>query len=657
MNFQLIKIDTLPSSPDFWVVLSLFLVFMPHFQRFPIWISTTILFLFIWRISAIDNKKILPGKWLLAIIAISSCTAIAFYYGTILGKTAGTAFLSILLAIKLLESRNKRDYMLLIGISFFIIITNFLFSQTIPTVIYMFITVIILVMSMISIDLDNLTISLKKKLKISATLTFQALPLMLILFVLFPRIPGPLWELPNDSKSARSGLSDSMSPGNISQLIQSNDVAFRVKFKNKIPPQNKLYWRAMVFWYFDGRTWGQGKPNLTPSPIIEGSNKTTEYMVTLEPHDQQYLFALDMPASVPENSTYNANFLLRSKNKIESLYQYNASSYLSYRIQNKLSIWEASAGLKIPPISNPKTTSMAKEWKRKFSNPVDIVNHALDYFNKNEFIYTLRPPLTPGFNSVDQFLFETRKGFCEHYSSSFTLLMRAAGIPARVVIGYQGGEINPINQYLTVRQSDAHAWSEVWLQNKGWVRVDPTFAIAPERIEKDLNSALSSNDYRPFHMHLDNSAFKNLMLYWDAVDNSWKQWVIGYDSTRQNELLSSIFNKKMSFYDIIIALISILFITTLIITFYLLKSKPKVDMDPVQKIYAQFCSKLSKKGLTRKSYEGPVDFSLRATKSFPKNKASIELITQIYINFRFKSKHNDKLSIKMKQMVKSLKFE
>jgi len=656
MIFQTGQLKTLSLSPSFWVVLSLFLVITPHFQRFPLWISLTIISLFLWHLVTVKHKKYLPNKFLLTIITISISAATIFYYGTILGKTAGTAFLSILLAVKLLESRSKRDYMLLTGISFFIITTNFLFSQTILTVIYMFITVIILVMSMISIDLDDLTITLKQKIKISATLVFQALPMMLILFVLFPRIPGPLWELPDDSKSARSGLSNTMSPGNISQLIQSNDVAFRVKFKDKLPPQNKLYWRAMVLWNFDGRNWEQGKQNFNATPTIEGSKQVVEYTITLEPHDKKYLFALDMPINSPENSEYNADFLLRSKNKIESLYQYSLSSVLNYRIQKKLSAWEINTGLKIPETGNPETIAMAKEWKIKFNSPQLVVNHALKYFNKNKFSYTLRPPLTPGYNSIDQFLFKTKKGFCEHYASSFAFLMRAAGIPSRIVIGYQGGELNPVNQYLTVKQSDAHAWTEVWLKNKGWVRIDPTASIAPERVEKNLNSALSQNDYRPFYMYLDNGPFKKLILYWDAIDNSWKQWVVGYNSKLQHEFLSSIFNTDMNLSDIAIAMVIMMFFSGMIITFYLLKSTPKISVDPLQKIYNQFCSKLSKNGLTRNVYEGPVDFSLRAARFFPEQKNSIELITKIYINLKFKSKHNNKLVEKMKQMVRTLKF-
>lgn len=657
MMFHSKKIKDITSSPPFWVALSLLFVLIPHFARLPIWMTVFIVFFLLWRLAGIVNSRLLPNKWLLVAITLSTSAATIFHFGTILGKTAGTAFLSILLAIKLLESHNKRDYMLLLGISFFIIVTNFLFSQSIPTVIYMLITVVILVMSMISIDLDTLEIDLKHKFRFSLRLVLQALPLMLIMFVLFPRIPGPLWQLPDDSETTRTGLSDSMSPGNITQLIQSNEVAFRVKFDNQPPAQNKLYWRAMVLWQFDGRTWKQGETNLNPNPVLEGISELIEYTVTLEPHDKQYLFAMDMPAQSPENSIYNADFLLRSDKKISSIHQYKMSSYLNYRIENTLSKWERDAGLKLPNINNTESIAMAKKWKQDLQDPVSIVNHALNYFNKNNFSYSLQPPATPGFNPVDSFLFETQKGFCEHYASSFTLLMRAAGIPARVILGYQGGNINPINQYLTVRQSNAHAWSEIWLKNRGWVRVDPTSAIAPERIEQNLDSALNTDEYRPLYMHLANSPLKKLINYWDAIDNGWNQWVIGYDAKSQYKLLSSIFNKKVNFYDIVKILIVSLLAMTLIISIYIFKSTSRTIIDPVEKIYQDFCKKLSRKGLKRNIYEGPADFTSRAMEAFPDQKDKISLITRIYISLRYKSMQSDRYLTRMKKMVKSLKLK
>lgn len=655
MFIQLEKYKQFTSAAAFWVTLSLLAALIPHFQRLPIWMIIVVMAAFSWRLYGIKNTQSLPNKWLLFLLSVFILIATISHFGTILGKTAGTAFLSVLLSIKLLESHNKRDYMLLIGLSFFIISTNFLFSQSIPTVTYLFFSVFIITISMLSINIENLQMKLMDRVTIAGRLILQALPLMLILFFLFPRIPGPLWKLPGDTATAHSGLSDSMSPGNISQLIQSSDVAFRVEFKENIPPQNKLYWRAMVFWKFDGRTWSKEEPNTTPTLSIDSIKQASEYTITAEPHEKRFLFTLDMPVYLPDDVLFNTDFLLLSTHKIDSLYQYTVTSFLDYRIQNTLPSWESSAGLKLPSLTNPKTVALGKKWKSTLQSPAVIIKKALNHFNKNLFIYTLKPPLTSSTNPVDEFLFETRKGFCEHYASSFTLLMRAAGIPARVVIGYQGGEINPINNFLTVRQSDAHAWTEVWLKDQGWVRVDPTSAVAPERIEGNLNSALNSGEYRPFHMYLSNGPLKQLNFYWDAIDNSWKQWIIAYDSELQHQILSTIFNKKMSFYDVAIVLLIVLFSATAIITLYILRSTFKTSINPVQKIYNTFCNKLSKKGLTRGISEGPMDFCIRAIEKFPEQKEAIELITKLYINIKFKSKTDDRLLKKLKQKVGSLR--
>ncbi|MCW9012758.1 MAG: DUF3488 and transglutaminase-like domain-containing protein [Gammaproteobacteria bacterium] len=650
------RFDYIAKDPVSWVILSLALVLMPHAPRLPAWTLFVIPLLFLWRLAAIKKPQRLPRKWLLFIIVILSSFAMLVHYGTLFGKTAGTAILAVLLAVKLLESRKRRDYMLLIALSFFIIVTNFLFSQDIPTLAFMLITVVILVMSLIYINQESAPLKLRQRFKMSLTIVLQALPMMLVMFILFPRISGPLWQLPDDAHTARSGLSDTMSPGNIAQLINSNDIAFRVKFENQQPSQNQLYWRAHVLWYFDGRSWEQGKLNPNPDPVLETFNAPVEYTVTLEPHFKKWLFALDMPGEAPVKSHYNNNYLLRADKKITSLYQYQATSFLNYRAGNILSPWEESAGLKLPVHQNPRTVALGRQWRKQFNQPVDIVAHALKQFNQQNYVYTLRPPLTPGHDSVDQFLFNTRRGFCEHYAGSFAVLMRAAGIPTRIILGYQGGAFNPLNDVLTVRQSDAHAWTEVWLENQGWVRIDPTAAIAPSRIEQNLNAALPKNETRPLHMHLDMGVLKQLRFYWELMDNNWNQWVIAYDPELQQEFLSSLLNKKINFADIVYLLVFTLTIVTLAIAVMILKPFQRTTSDPTQLAYEQFCRKLARSGICREPCEGPVDFSLRAMQAHPQQKDSIKLISRIYINLRFRSSNNKKQLEKLRHLIRKLKL-
>ena len=643
MKFNNQTITRLSQFPVFWVTLSLVFVITPHLSRFPAWSIILISVLFIWRLVCIKHKRWLPPKFLLLLISILSLFGVFIFFGTLIGKTAGSVVLSILLAIKLHESQSRRDYMLLIFLSFFIIVTNFLFSQSIPTVIFMLMAVVVLIISMISINQGSAPLSFKYKSKFAVKMLLQAIPLMLIMFVLFPRISGTLWLLPNDKSSAQSGLSDSMSPGNISNLIQSNSIVFRVKFDNDIPQQNKLYWRAIVLWYFDGTTWEQGEQNLSPVATLHSrTNDVVSYTVTLEPHQKNWLFALDIPYSVPDNILYTNNYNLRTKQKINSLYQYKVSSNFDYIIQKELTRWEKSAGLKIPLNSNPKTIQLGKELSQRYSNNEDIVNHVLNLFNTENFHYTLRPPLTPGFNPVDQFLFDSRRGFCEHYASSFTLLMRTAGIPARVVLGYQGGTTNPLNNVMSVRNSDAHAWSEVWFKNKGWVRFDPTAAIAPMRIERNLEAALSPSERRPFHMMINIGFIEDALFYWDAVDNQWNEWVIGYDEEIQKDLLESITRKKIKLSDIILMLVISLTVMTFILSVFIFKPWKKQKLDPVVKTYNNFCKKLASRGIYREGHEGPLDFSKRAINILPKNKSSIELITHLYTKLRYESSNNEK---------------
>lgn len=648
-------LKTISQHPVFWVILSLALVIMPHLSRFPAWSILLVSALFIWRIICIKHTNWLIPKWLLVVITIFAMIGTFIYLGTLIGKTAGSVLLSILLAVKLHESQSRRDYMVLISLSFFIIVTNFLFSQSIPTVIYMLAIIIVLLMSMISINQDNAPIKHQYKFKLAAKMLLQSIPLMLIMFVLFPRITGPLWSLPEDQQTATTGLSETMSPGNISNLIQSNATAFRAKFKNSVPLQNQLYWRVFVLWYFDGQTWEKGKQNLSPAPTLISSAPAVEYTITLEPHQKNWLFALDMPIEVPEHINYTNNFVLRTKEKITSLYQYKVKSTLSYNIQPTISPWEKSAGLKIPANTNNQTVLFGQKLAQQYRKPEEIVNHMLRFYNQQEFHYTLRPPATPGFHPVDQFLFDTRRGFCEHYASSFTLVMRAAGIPARVVLGYQGGTINPLNKVHTIRQSDAHAWTEVWIKNRGWVRVDPTAAIAPQRIEQNLNAALSPTESRPFHMQLNSGIFQSMRFYWDALDNQWNQWIVGYDSKLQQKLLTSVLEKNLSLSDLVLFMVVSFSIVLFFITLFITKPWEKQKLEPVVKVYNQFCKKLSSQGLLREVYEGPLDFAQKAIKEFPEQKNTIQLITRLYVKLRYEALNNKKQFDQFKQLTREFK--
>ena len=442
----------------------------------------------------------LPKRWQLMLITFAGTAGIIFNFHTLFGREAGVTLLVLLATLKLMELRNARDAMVLIYLACFIIITNFFYSQTIPTALYLLATMMVIVATWVQLQAQN--IALKPRLRIAAVLLMQALPLTLILFILFPRVQGPLWGLPQDAY-ASTGLDERMSPGSLSRLGMSEAVAFRVTYNGKPPRRDQMYWRGPVLWNFDGRTWTPGISLPTIVPKFTGLDQAIDYVVTLEPHNKHWLFALDVPekltisdkVSVPAILTND--FQLLNKEPVHARMRYAARSSLVYRANVQESERQLQRALQLPRQGDPRARQLAAQWRAGSKDDAAIINTALSYFSKNGFVYTLEPPLY-GADGVDDFLFGARQGFCEHYASAFVFLMRAANIPARVVTGYLGGEFNDVGNYYIVRQSDAHAWAEVWLAGQGWVRVDPTGVIAPGRVERGLSASVSDNAALPF---------------------------------------------------------------------------------------------------------------------------------------------------------------
>jgi hypothetical protein len=332
--------------------------------------------------------------------------------------------------------------------------------------------------------------------------------------------------------------------------------------------------------------------------------------------------------------------------------RYEGGSVFSYALDRELSAQQRQMALRIPPVGNPRSRALAQQWVDEGKNPQQIVQSALSMYRQQPFAYTLTPPLL-GTNSMDEFLFNTRRGFCEHYAGSFAFLMRAAGVPARVVTGYQGGEVNPVGNYLIVRQSDAHAWVEVWLQGRGWVRVDPTAAVSPERIESGMYSVPAA-EALPVFAHRDFSLLHKLSMNWDAINNGWNQWVLGYNEQRQMELLSRLTGSRLSWQDLSVALVVFVSSVVLVISFLLLRRRHG-KTDPLQKLYAEFLRKLESAGLKRLKHEGPRDFGMRAAHRLPAKAHAIEDITNTYINLRYRGRLKPQALESFKQLIKAFK--
>ena len=369
----------------------------------------------------------LPSKWLLGIGTLAALMGVFASFGTLLDRDASIALLIVMIALKMLEMKALRDGMVLLFMGYFLVITNFLYSQSIPTGIYMVASVLITTATMISLNHPAST-QPWKWLRLAATLLGQAIPLMLLLFLLFPRVNGPLWGKPSDTFSGRSGLNDRMAPGTISQLSLSGDVAFRVAFDGPTPPPNARYWRGPVLNRFDGRTWTAGRPFSSGEVTLQGN--PIGYTVVLEPNNRPWLLALDLPTSVPPAASMTGAFQLISHTPVRQRLRYHVYSHISYVASPKLDPIDKWYALQLPLHGNPRARDLAMSWRADGFRGRGIVNRALGMFRDGEFSYTLTPPPL-GDEAVDDFLFNTHRGFCEHYASSFVFLMRAAGIPAR----------------------------------------------------------------------------------------------------------------------------------------------------------------------------------------------------------------------------------
>ena len=625
-----------------WLTASLVLVLVPHVIRMPVWVSLGFIGLAYWRLQHVFRGVKLPGRWTRLLLSIAIVVGVFLSYGTLFGRSAGIAALAVLAGMKLLETDTLRDAYAVVFLSFFLVITNFLYSQTIPTGLYMLLAVAVSGATLMSINSHEPGLKILPRLRYMATALLQATPLMLCLFLLFPRIPGPLWGLPKDAHSAVSGLSDTMSLGTISQLSQSTEAAFRVEFDGAIPPPAQLYWRGPVFTHTDGRTWSGGQPPLARHlPELGTVGEPLHYNITLEPHSQHWIFALDVPAGVQRGISMSERYELLSTTRIRERRRYRLRSFPNARM-TQFTASERRATLALAGDAHPRTRQMALAWRSEISDDRALITRALDYFRTQPFYYTLRPPLLPE-DPVDQFLFESRRGFCEHYASAFTVLMRAAGIPARVVTGYQGGDVNPLGDYIIVRQRDAHAWVEVWLDDAGWTRVDPTAAVSPERIELGMDATLPTT-IGPAALGLQAtgsvaSFFRRLHHGWDTVNNSWNQWILGYGPSRQRELLARAGLDAGNWRSLLFTLLGALGAGLAIIGLWL--ARAWTSGDRISRAYSRFCTKLASTGLTRHDWEGPWDFAGRVSAARPELKRQVETIAELYIALRYAGTSND----------------
>jgi transglutaminase-like putative cysteine protease len=617
-----------------WTTAGLVAALGPHLLRLAPWISAFVLGVAAWRLVAGRRGWGMPSGLLRGLIAGAVTVGVLFTYATITGLDGGTALLALMSALKLLETRGTRDYTILIFIGWFLCLASFLYAQDVATAAWVLPTVWLLAAALLRVSTRGGDSAALRPFRATGAMLLKAAPIALVLFVFFPRFAGSFWGAPS-AERALTGISAEMSPGDISDLTQNDVVAFRVRFDSEPPPARERYWRGIVLSEFDGYTWRRGATQFFRRPGVSHEGTAVDYTVTLEPTSQQMLFALDMVERwTPGIAEQSWDFTLRTRRPVNAVIRYDARSYPDYLAGPELARALENLSLQLPAGRNPRAVAFARRLRSAAADDVGYVRAVLDHFRRGQFFYTLAPPGLAR-DSVDDFLFNTRQGFCGHYASAFTTMMRAAGIPARVVAGYQGGDWNPVGGYLIVRQSHAHAWSEVWLPGQGWRRVDPTAAVAPERVERGIEATFAESDLLPGALRRDSPLFWQAEMLWDNLNAEWNDWVVQFDRAAQESVLADIGFEDPDWRAFAAALAGGLAIAVGILVAWLAFELRPRTADPVVAAYRRFQNRLARRGIERAAAEAPRDFAQRVRRLRPDLALPALAITEAYLRLRY----------------------
>lgn len=628
----------LPPSTALRLLALVTLVLAPHALRVPIWASAVVVAGLAWQLAHLHSGLPLPGRLLRSALTVAAFVGVFLSYGRINGQHSGTALLVLMTVLKLLELRNARDLRVMVFLLYFLLLTHFLFSQALWTLAWMLGCAVGITALLVELQHPDEDRGFGESLRTGAVLVAQALPVMLVLFILFPRIPGPLWGLPADAgATARTGLSEQMAPGDIAELIQSEAVAFRVRFEGEAPPARELYWRGPVFERFDGRRWeALPLPADERPPAIAFSGRRLGYELLLEPSRQRWLLALETPdpATLPERSRLGRDGVLLGTTPVNERRLLRLASDPEARLEPEtLPRFARTAALQLPAGTAPRARALAAQWREAGLNDAAVVAQSLRLFRDEPFRYTLRPPRL-GAQPVDEFLFGTRAGFCEHYASSFVVLMRAAGIPARVVTGYQGGEWASVGGDFLVRQSDAHAWAEVWLEGQGWLRVDPTAAVSPDRIEQGLRGALADDEALPAFLRRSRESLWELgRAQWEFLDAQWSRWVLAYGPELQQRFLAR-FGLR-DFRAMVLALTALVSALLALVALWLVWQRRPPPTDAPHRLWRGLQRRLARRGLPPMPGEGPIAYTERAAARFPDRAEALRSAAGLYVGLRY----------------------
>ena len=648
-----VKTDTsIPRRPLLWMAAALLFTLPPFFDSLAIWIPWLFLISLVLKFWMEPRGYRLRSVVLKLLLVATAVTAVFSNYGSVRGVEAGISLLVILMSLKILEAHTAREFRVMVLIGWILCVCGFFLSQDFATALYLLIGFALLVVALVQFHRGASPGAVWSPVATTCKLLLQALPLIVLFFLLFPRInAGFRFEL-RPLRSANTGFSDRLAPGSIAALANSSEIAFRAEFpRTDTRPSGPMYWRGVVMWRCNGMEWGapHAPRPTSSSSTLESANsgrlaprstsvKEIQQRITLPPNGARWMFALDRPIKAVPGSMLARGDYLYSLQPIRKSRRYEVVS--SDFGANEITARERAEALEVPASISPAVRDLAQSWTVQNPDSRRVVSSALQFFRTQGFSYSL----TPGeYADLEEFLFRRRVGFCEHYATSFATLMRLARIPARVVVGYLGGEYNDLGHFFLVRQADAHAWCEVWLPKNGWTRVDPTSAVAPGRASLDLTSFLDTriaSDQMGTRKNaliarlLRSGVFTNVRFLWQTLGYEWDTRLLGFDADVQDVLLTSmgIANRGTVFLVVEILLVAIAMIASY---FAWMQLRTRARLDRVKALYEYFCRKTARLGVPRDPCEGPLDFARRAAQSLPNESNRIRQIADTYILLRY----------------------
>lgn len=606
---------------------------LPLWFKVPVWVAA---FSVLTLLSAAGFGSRLPRYLLLGFVLIATIAVVVQHRG-LFTKEAGLSLIVLMASFKLLELRADRDAILLSALSFFLLFVAMLFHRALAVNLYLFALLPLCTAAIMAMYRLDGWRGMKRLGRDSGKFVLLAVPIMLVAYVFFPRLAAPLWRLPG---SGVTGPTDSMTIGDVQSLVLSDELAFRVRFQGEAPPEQQRYWRGTVLADFDGLTWTVGMPQAPES--FEALGPLYQFDIQLQPHRLRWLYALDVPVSVesPINARRTWNYTLMTSSFVRDAVNYRGTGYTSFRLGADLDERSQAYHLRLPETGNPQSRAYARTLAQRYPDAKARVRALMTEVNQDNFWYSLSVPELAE-DIVDDFWFNHKRGFCEHYANAVTFILRASGIPSRVVVGYQGGEWNEYGKFITVKHRDAHAWLEYWVPGEGWLRLDPTAAISPLRIDQSWLDRVSTrdsefvfDDWSDFGKRAKEVPFA-LVQWWSEANRWYEANVVQFNADTQREWLKDLGFPEMDKTELVRVLVFTLLALMLLSAAVIMRGR--MNHDPVARLYAAYCAKLARYGVIRAPGETPYSFLLRAQRQLPAERARLRKFVECYVKLRYQS--------------------